>query len=77
MPEAARAIFAYEFTTLGTLRIFAECETQNTASARVMRKSGMIYEGTSYNEDFEGNWATRHFYAISKQDWEAVSGTKK
>jgi ribosomal-protein-alanine N-acetyltransferase len=47
MPEAARAIFAYEFTVLGTLRIFAECETPNTASARVMQKSGMLYEETS------------------------------
>lgn len=77
MPEAARAIFAYEFTVLGTHRIFAECETLNTASARVMQKSGMIYEGTSYNADFEGNWAMRHLYAISKQDWEVVAGAKK
>src|SRR5579883_2430477 len=77
MPEAARAIFAYEFTVLGTLRMFAECETPNTASARVMQKSGMLYEETSYNADFEGNWATRHRYAISKQDWEAVSRAEK
>lgn len=66
MPEAARAVFAYEFTVPGTRRIIAECEVQNTASARVMQKSGMIYEGTSYNADFEGNWAVRHCYAISK-----------
>ncbi len=77
MTEAARAIFAYEFTVLGTRRIFAECETPNTASERVMQKSGMIYEGTFYNADFEGNWAMRHRYAISKQDWEVVSGAKK
>ena len=77
MPEAAQAIFAYEFTALGTRRIFAECEVRNIASARVMQKSGMIYEGTSYNADFEGNWAMRHRYAISKQDWEVVSGAKK
>ena len=66
MPEAARAIFVYEFTVPGTRRIFAECETPNTASAWVMQKSGMIYEGTFYNEDFEGNWAMRHRYAVSK-----------
>ncbi len=66
MPEAARAVFAYEFTIPGTHRIFAECETQNTASARVMQKSGMLHEGTFYNDDFEGNWAMRHRYAISK-----------
>ncbi|MBA2682812.1 MAG: GNAT family N-acetyltransferase [Ktedonobacteraceae bacterium] len=77
MPEAARAIFAYEFTALGASRIIAECEVQNTASARVMQKSGMTYEETSYNADFEGNWAMRHCYAISKQDWEVASRAKK
>jgi RimJ/RimL family protein N-acetyltransferase len=37
------AVFAYEFSVLGTRRIIAECETQNTASARVMQKSGVHY----------------------------------
>lgn len=72
MPEAMRAVFAYEFTVPGTLRIIAECETQNTASARVMQKCGMIYEYTSYDEDSEGNWATRHRYAITKQNFDAL-----
>ncbi len=52
--------------------IIAECETQNTASARVMQKGGMIYEGTFYDEDFEGNWARRHRYAITKQDVDSL-----
>jgi len=68
MPETLRAAIEYEFSTLGTRRITAECETQNTASARVMQKSGMVHEGTFYEPDFEGNWAHRHHYAISKQD---------
>ncbi len=68
MPEAVQAIFVYEFTVLGTPRILAECETQNSASARVMQKCGMIYDGTFDNEDAEGNRATRHRYVIRKQD---------
>jgi RimJ/RimL family protein N-acetyltransferase len=44
----------------------AECETPNTASARVMQKRGMHYEGTFYEPDLEGNWAKRHRYAISQ-----------
>ena len=64
MPEAAHAIFAYEFATLGTRRITAECETANTASARVMQKCGMSYVKTAYDQDFEGNWAWRHHYEI-------------
>ena len=41
----ALAAFTYEFTVLGTQRITAECETQNTASARVMQKCGMTCVG--------------------------------
>ena len=64
MPEAARAIFAYEFNTQGTQRIVAECDTPNTASARVMQKCGMTYVKTAYDQDFEGSWAWRHHYVI-------------
>ena len=64
MSEAVQAIFVYEFTALGTHRIIAECEVENTASARVMQKSGMEYEGTFYDSDSEGNWAQRHRYRI-------------
>jgi len=68
MPEAVRAVFAYKCSVLGTRRIIAECETQNTESARVIQKSGIHYEGTFYDTDFEGNWTRRHRYTIGKQD---------
>ena len=64
MTEALRAAFAYEFTVLGTQEIIAECATENIASARVMQKSGMAYEGTFYAADFEGNWKESHHYTI-------------
>lgn len=67
MPEALRAAFIYEFTVLGTQRIVAECDTPNTASARVMQKSGMTYLGTFYDADFEGTWAERDHYQITAQ----------
>ncbi len=72
MPEALQAAFAYEFMVLGTLRIIAECETENLASARVMQKSGMQYEGMFYDADFEGNWAQRHRYTITSQATETL-----
>jgi [ribosomal protein S5]-alanine N-acetyltransferase len=64
MPEALQAAFAYEFTVLGTQEITAECATENVASARVMQKSGMAYEGTFYAADFEGNWKESQHYTI-------------
>jgi ribosomal-protein-alanine N-acetyltransferase len=70
MPEALRAAFAYEFTSLGARRIIAECETANGASARVMQKSGMNYVGTFYDADFQGSWANRHHYQITAPESE-------
>jgi ribosomal-protein-alanine N-acetyltransferase len=46
MPEALQAAFTYAFTVLLTRLIHAECERENTASARVMQKCGMEYKGT-------------------------------
>jgi RimJ/RimL family protein N-acetyltransferase len=71
MTEALRAAIAYEFTTLGTRRITAECQTENLASARVIQKWGMTYEGTFYAEDFEGNGAVEHHYSVSAPEVEA------
>jgi len=67
MPEALQAAFTYAFTVLGTQRIHAECERENTASARVMQKCGMAYEGTTYDDDGLGNWAHRYRYLITAQ----------
>jgi RimJ/RimL family protein N-acetyltransferase len=68
MTEALRAALAYEFEALGARRIIAEREIENLASARVMQKSGMVYEETSDNADFDGNWRHRHRYAITKPE---------
>ena len=72
MPEALRAVFTHEFTVLRTHRIIAECEIPKLASARVMQKCGMAYEGTFYDADFEGNWANRYRYSITSQASEAL-----
>jgi ribosomal-protein-alanine N-acetyltransferase len=72
MPEALQAVFTYAFTVLGTRLIHAECERENTASARVMQKCGMQYEGTTYDDDGLGNWAHRDRYVITNQDAEAL-----
>jgi ribosomal-protein-alanine N-acetyltransferase len=70
MSEALRAAFAHEFAVLGTREIVADCEIANIASTRVMEKSGMAYEGTFYDADFEGNWRERRHYKITAPAWE-------
>jgi len=72
MPEALHAAFTYAFTVLGTRLIHAECERENTASARVMQKCGMQYEGTIYDDDGLGNWAYRDRYRITSQATETL-----
>jgi|SRR5215471_13938569 len=67
MPEALEAAFTYAFTVLGTKLIHAECEIENTASARVMQKCGMQYEGTMDDDDGLGNWEHRYRYVITAE----------
>jgi len=44
--EATRTVIEYGFGEMKLHRIEARCDPQNLASARVMEKSGMQYEGT-------------------------------
>lgn len=67
MPEALSVAFAYAFNVLGTCRIFADCELGNTASARVMQKMGMEYEGIFSDDDGEGNWAQSYRYSMTRE----------
>jgi ribosomal-protein-alanine N-acetyltransferase len=69
MTEALGAVLAYEFGTLGTPRVHATCEAANPASARVMDKVGMRRGKTVHDADFEGNWAERHHYTITKVEY--------
>lgn len=69
MTEALQAILAYEFEQLGSKRIYGMCEIGNKASARVMEKAGMQYEGTFYDADFEGNVARRFRYGIHYEEF--------
>lgn len=43
--EAVRAVLRFGFETLGLNRVHATCFTRNPASARVMQKAGMTFEG--------------------------------
>ena len=44
--EASVAILELGFRRLGFHRVWGKCHTQNAASAKVMEKLGMAYEGT-------------------------------
>ena len=44
--ESSAAMLELGFRRLGFHRVWGKCHTQNPASAKVMEKLGMTYEGT-------------------------------
>jgi ribosomal-protein-alanine N-acetyltransferase len=70
--EAARAILAYGFSTLGLRRIVAVANPANPASSRVLEKLGMKYLKTirglpAVHGDYEGDL----YYSILREDFAA------
>lgn len=69
MTEAARAAIHFGFVSLGLNRIEARCWLDNIASARVMEKCGMKYEGTLREQIFiKGRFDTLLIYSILRGD---------
>jgi RimJ/RimL family protein N-acetyltransferase len=70
--EAARRLIAFGFDTLGLNRIYASYFANNPASAGVMRKAGMIYEGAMKGHILKwGEYLDLGYYSILRADYEA------
>ena len=69
MSEALAAVIDYLFTEVGMNRIAARHDPNNPHSGGVMRKCGMIYEGTTLSSDKnnQGICDAAH-YAILRRD---------
>lgn len=70
MTEAVRRIIAFGFDVKGFNRIQAVCEVPNIASARVLEKVGMRFEGT-LRQYLTQRKAPRdvNMYAVLREDW--------
>ncbi len=69
--EALRAVIEFFFREVNALRIEAFHATENPASGAVMRKCGMVHEGTLRG----GGWCNRGIvdiecYGILRSEWE-------
>jgi RimJ/RimL family protein N-acetyltransferase len=62
--EAAQAMAAFAFDTLNATRLCAVCDPDNKASAQVMKRLGMSYQGIE--RWYEADCAV---YAITRSDW--------
>ncbi|HEY6408292.1 MAG TPA: GNAT family protein [Ktedonobacteraceae bacterium] len=67
--EALRAVLAYLFEQTTVNRISASTWSENTASARVLEKAGMRFEGLARQRRFaKGAFRDVKFYAILRED---------
>ena len=65
------ALLRLGFEDLGLHRIAARCDARNTASARVMERSGMRHEAHLVQSEFIKNeWTDELIYAILRSEWE-------
>lgn len=70
--EAARAMLALGFDTLGFHRMTGSCDDRNLASARVMEKLGMRREAHHLSTWFSrGEWSGGFVYAMLEDEWRA------
>ncbi|MGN6184659.1 MAG: GNAT family N-acetyltransferase [Thermoanaerobaculia bacterium] len=68
--EAARELVRHGFEDLGLRRIFAGCFKRNVASARVMEKAGLTYEGMLRHHMMKwGEPQDVTFYGVLRDEW--------
>jgi ribosomal-protein-alanine N-acetyltransferase len=70
MREAAFTMVDHIFRVTELQRLEARCKSVNTASARVMERLGMIYEGTlRHNQLYNGNFYDIKVYSTLRDEW--------
>ncbi len=69
-PEAVRAVSRFGFGRMKLNRVEARCIAENTASARVMEKAEMAYEGTLRKREFiKGAYRDMKLYSILRREY--------
>jgi ribosomal-protein-alanine N-acetyltransferase len=69
--EASRAVLAHAFDALGFARLPGRTDTPNRASARVLERLGMRFEGETL---VHGN--PHVCYALTRDEWPHARGTR-
>lgn len=72
--EVARLLLEFGFASLGLHRIGGTCDPRNIASARVLEKVGMQYEGRLRETLLiRDGWRDSSLYSILEHEWRAVA----
>ena len=75
IPEAARALLAYAFETLGMRAVWCGYYEGNEKSKRVQQKLGFVYRYTTENLDVKlmNELRTGHTNLMTKERWQKVA----
>jgi len=75
MTEAVRQVICWGFSECNLNRIEGECKPENLASARVMEKCGMTFEGTLRQFVFaKGRYHDVRLFSILRKEWQYGDG---
>jgi len=70
--EILRALLAFGFGTLSLHRVYAKCDEENRASAHVMEKCGLTYEGTLREHVWlRDHWRSTRYYGMLADEYRA------
>lgn len=70
MTEALKAVLKFGFEKMELNRIEINCDERNIASAKVMEKNGLKYEGTLRQKRFQkGEYINLKYYSILKEEY--------
>ena len=68
--EAAQILLDFGFGSLGLHRIWADCDSENAVSVRVLQKLGMRQEGHLRGDcKIRGEWRDTLIFAILDNEW--------
>jgi [ribosomal protein S5]-alanine N-acetyltransferase len=68
--EILQALLAFGFGRLSLHRVYGKCDEQNLASARVMEKGGLQYEGTLREHVWlRDHWRSTRYYGMLAGDY--------
>ncbi|MEN8173053.1 MAG: GNAT family protein [Chloroflexota bacterium] len=71
--ESAKCLLQFGFEEHNANRIWATCDPENTASARVLEKVGMQREGRLREHKWhKGAWRDSYLYAILAHEWKPL-----
>ncbi|QSJ15109.1 GNAT family N-acetyltransferase [Nostoc sp. UHCC 0702] len=69
--EAVTRLLDYLFTEHNLHRVIANCDPENIASAKLLKRVGMRCEGHFVKSLwFKGNWADELWFAILRDEWQ-------